>query len=514
MRGAESNNGKFVVTKFLLLESGVYNERFLRSLEMGVIDEDAIDSLTDSLARTGGRFSPGDVGSLHSPLMVLEAQIDRDEAGIDLINGWDRKRFCFIMFVEETRASNYSSDRRYIITGYTDMMEYSKFSRSIPDNLEFYVNSVIESGDRGSVKNLNLFSNNNHSMTSGNLLMIRPTDVLSRYAFNHTPVESSIGTPRRSYRSDRINERSLYTSSRNNATANIYMGKLLTGLHNTRMESIASRELEDRHSDNLLGHRTVGGGSRLEDELSSARLGVRDSSAEEFNFLRQLKDWGRNNGQGVGGFVFRQLLREVPRIEELVEISLIDRENATINGRYKGSTDRVGNMDGERWGGATQEEIVCTEVANAFTTIAQQCAIVSVDMVFSLLPDKDYGDYRWDFEIGVSDRDEEGSILFMDNLSVDMEEELTDRLGGMMIDNVLNSYSRYGRDIFISVQYNMNREIFVSVAIDSDRATEYCSGIFCDSLTSSVLTTDSRAGDKIGNKSISLYDQVYKNLGR
>ena len=112
-----------------------------------MIDENTVDSLTDSLQRSGGRFTPGDIGRLASPVMVLESQIDRDRNEIDLINGFDHKRFCVIMFVEELRRSNYGSDRKYMVTGYTDMMEYSQYSRSIPDNHEFYINAIIETSN-------------------------------------------------------------------------------------------------------------------------------------------------------------------------------------------------------------------------------------------------------------------------------------------------------------------------------------------------------------------------------
>ena len=49
MKGANSKRDNFVVTKLLLIESGVYNDRFLRSLSMGYIDENTVDCLTDKL---------------------------------------------------------------------------------------------------------------------------------------------------------------------------------------------------------------------------------------------------------------------------------------------------------------------------------------------------------------------------------------------------------------------------------------------------------------------------------
>ena len=62
--GAISTNGDFVVTDLYLFESGRYNERFLRSLKFGTINDDVIDRLADEINRTNGRgFSSSSISS-------------------------------------------------------------------------------------------------------------------------------------------------------------------------------------------------------------------------------------------------------------------------------------------------------------------------------------------------------------------------------------------------------------------------------------------------------------------
>ena len=44
----------------------------------------------------------------------------------------------------------------------------------------------------------------------------------------------------------------------------------------------------------------------------------------------------------------------------------------------------MGDLDGEDWGYSTQEELIATEVANAFSTIALSTFIANVDIMFTL----------------------------------------------------------------------------------------------------------------------------------
>ena len=124
----------------------------------------------------------------------------------------------------------------------------------------------------------------------------------------------------------------------------------------------------------------------------------------------------------------------------------------------------------------------------------------------------DREDVSWDFSIGYEDDrgEQEGSILFLEDVDEELEEELIDKLGNTLIDSVLNAYKNFGYEIFISVQYNMNRELFIRVAIDSDEAMDFCTPIFCDSLSSSVVTNKQRTGLKLGEGVAELYKQVYR----
>lgn len=523
INGAESINGDFVVTDLYLFESGRYNERFLRALKFGVINDDVIDRLADEITRTNGRgFSSSSISLTKTPVITLEEDVDLERDHVDLVNGWDKKHFCVMMKITEEAASNYHAPKTYLIAGYTDKMEYSKYSKSIPDDLEFFVNSILEISNDRSTNNNNLFSSVNGASSDNNLYMMRPQDVLSRFNYNN----SRKATPgmNSSYRGDWIRDRAMYASSRNNNIGSNYLAKTLSGLHKNRIEMIG----EDLTSDDNLrdtgnpihdimrkSKRGLSRSTELEDELESVRNHVGEESPEEFEFIRAIKNAARDTNT-VGAFRFKQLKRLCPDIETIISVNTIAATNTSRSGLSNQDKHRLGDLDGSRFGNATQEEMIATNIINAFATVATSCFILMVDIIFALKFDEDSGRMEWDYEIGYEDRGhvEEGSILFLDMVSDEKQNDLLDRLAQVMVDSVLNSYSRFGYEIVISIQFNANREMFVTVAVDTDKGEEFCSAIFCDSLTPPVISSSEKSGAKLGEKASFLYNAVHKAITR
>ena len=513
-RGAESNNGGFVVTDVIMLESGRYNERFLRSLKLGKITYETVDRLSEELLTTNGRmFRPGVIANLTSPPITLDPEVNREDDRLELARGFETKRFCWILRIEEESAAAGHKPKRYTVLGYTDRLEFSKFSKSIPDELEFYVNSILEvNGTRKN--NLQIFAEMNVQSSSKDLYLLRPSDVIAKHSF----INLSTGTGNRgSYHGDRVTGKTFRASSRQNNIASNYLAKTLTGLQKTRMEADTSRVIDDSEGESYINHfmksgrnNRSGRGSEIEAEYEAARTAVNDQYAEEYEFIQMLKDEARNTHR-VGAFTFRQLRKLVPDIEDVITLNLIRKDMTSIRGRNGDNNDRMGDLDGEDWGYSTQEELIATEVANAFSTIALSTFIANVDIMFTLNEDE-LDDVSWDFPIGYEDDrgEQEGSILFLEDVDEELEEELIDKLGNTLIDSVLNAYKNFGYEIFISVQYNMNRELFIRVAIDSDGAMDFCTPIFCDSLSSSVVTNKQRTGLKLGEGVAELYKQVYR----
>ncbi len=514
-RGAESINGGFVITDLIMLEGGRYNDRFLRSLKIGKIGHDTVDRLHEEILTTNGKaFRPGVIANITSPVITLDPEVNRDDDRLEIARGFEEKRFCWIMKIVEQSAAAGHVPKRYTVTGYTDRMEYSKFSKSIPDELEFYINSILEvNGSRKN--NLQLFTEMNVQSSSKDLYTIRPSDVISKHSFINLTTSTR---NRGSYHGDVVTGKTFKTSSRQNNIPANYLAKTLTGLQKTRMELETSRIIGEADSETYVnsfmsngGRRCSGRGSEIEAEYEAARISVNDNYAEEYEFIQMLKDEARNT-QRVGSFSFRQLLRLVPHVEDHITLSLIRKDLTSIRGRHGDSNDRMGNMDGEDWGYSTQEELIATEVANAFSTVALSTFIANIDIMFTLNDDGMDG-VEWDFAIGYEDDqgEQEGSVLFLDDVPEQLEEEFIDKLGHTMIDSVLNSYKNYGYDIFISVQYNMNRELFVRVAIDSDEAMEFCTPICCDSITSPIISNKTRTGLKLGEGITELYKEVYRS---
>lgn len=519
--GAESINGEFVVTEMILFESGRYNERFLRSLKMGSINDDVIDRLSEEITRTSGRgFSPSSISNARTPVITLEEDVDRERDYIELAGGWDKKHFCVLMKVVEEAASRYHQPKTYLISGYTDKMNHSRYSKSLPDELEFFVNSILETTNDRSSNNNQFITSVNKNSSNENLYMMRPQDVLSRHSFNSSRVGDNNDS---SYRGDWVRDRAIYSSSRNNNIGSNYLAKTLTGLHKNRLELVGESMVRDDDDDNPISSMLKGGNGRrslsrateLEDEMERVRNHVGEESSEEFEFIRSIKSAARDTSN-VGAFSFRQLKRIVPNIESIISVNTIEQVDHTRTGLSNRDQQRVGDMDGSRFGNATQEELIATNIFNAFATVATSNFIIMVDMIFALKYDRDFNRYEWDFEIGYEDRGrvEEGAILFLSEVGHEKQRELIEHMANTMIDSVLQSYSRYGYEIVVSIQFNANREMFVSVAIDADRAEEFCSAIFCDSLTPPILSNTEKRGAKIGQATSHLYNEVYKVISR
>lgn len=522
--GAESTNGNFAVTDFYLFEGGRYNERFLRSLKMGSINDAVIDRLADEISRTNGRgFSSGSIAASRTPVITLEDSVDYERDRVDLINGWDKKHFCFIMKIVEAAPSIHHQDKTYLVSGYTDKMEYSKYSKSLPEDLEFYVNSILETSNERATNNNQLFSSINAQSTDSKLYMMRPQDVLSRYSYSKVRDAQGMDS---SYRSDWVRDRAIQASSRNNNIASSYLAKTLTGIHKTRLEmvgeSLVGRDDDDDLGNSIARHlgrnsrRSLSRATELEDEVEAVRNTVGEDPAEEYEFIRSIKNMARDT-HNVGCFRLRQLIRLCPDVESVIQVNVLAKQEFGRSGlRDNRDNSRVGDMDGERFGGSSTEEIIATNVLNAFATIASSCFIMMVDIIFALRYDEDLGRYEWDSEISYEDRGrtEEGSVVFVDIVSDEMQANLIDRLTETMIDSVLNSYSRFGYDVMVGIRYNMNREMFVTVAIDTDEPIEFCSAIFCDSLTPPVLSNQERRGAKLGENVTALYNEIHKVLTR
>ncbi len=526
INGAPSLNEEFVISELFLFESGRYNERFLRSLKFGSMTDDVVDNLASEILRTNGRgFSASSIAKNRTPVITLDEDVNRERDRLELVRGFDSKRFCFIMKIVEEAASVHQRPKIYLVSGYTDKIDYSRFSRSLPDDLEFYVNALLEVTDEKATNNNQLFGYANYSSVSERLHMLRPQDVISKYTFTSSNNSSGIGS---SFRSDQLNGRSIETNSRQNTVTSNYLSRTLTGLHKNRMEVLGEQAFREQEEDgdnpalSLLrtgrrrgGFSSVGRADELEEELERVRTVVSEDSSEEFQFLRDIRRAARQT-QNAGVFTYRQLEKICPTVSDVVQISVLREDRTTRSGLIDTDHQRIGDLDGEMWGESNQEELIATNVSNAFIAIASTSFVLVVDIIFALRYDEDEERYVWDFEIGYDDdgRVENGQIVFAEQIPDNLQEELIDRLGYSMIDNVLSAYTRYGYEIMVSVRYNMNREIFISVAIDTDKVYELCTPIFCDSISSPTQTTNENRGMRLGESAVQLYQEIFKAIRR
>ena len=523
-QGALSEKGNFAVLDLFLFESGRYNDRFLRSLKFGSITDSTIDRLVDEIHRTGGNgFSAGAIARNSSPVITLDEDIDRGLSRLEIARGYDSKRFCFIMKIEEEKPSHHLGAITYLVSGYTDRLEHSRFTRSIPDDLEFYVNSFLEITTDKPTNNSQLFGVANELAVSGRsqLFMSRPQDIISKYTYDNSDLISREGDVV-SFRSDRINGRTIQANSRHNTVGSTYLARALTGIHKNRIEILSDEAVGERIGDSYnpassLMSGVIRGtrGSELENEISRAREVVSEDAADEFKFLIEIRRAARTSSN-AGIFSFKQLRKIVPDIETVTTVNVIREDRTTRTGLADNDQSRIGNLDGEEWGQVSTEEIIATNISNAFISLATTCFIMVIDIIFALRYDEFEERYIWDYEIGYDDHGHlsQGSLVFVNNVSDEIEESLIDRLGQTLIDQVLASYTRYGYEIMISVRYNQNRELFIAVAIDTDSPYELCTPIFCDSVSSPTQTLNESHSFKMGEGVTQLYQEIFRNMKR
>lgn len=524
-RGAESTTGSFAVVDLRLFESGQYNDRYLRTLEFAPINSSTIDRLVDELSRTNGSgFSSSKIAESRSPLMELQGEVDINDDYLELKNGWDRKRFCFFCKVVEEAPSAHMPDRVYLVSGYTDRVEFSKRSRELPPDMDFYINSVLEIEMERAINNNQVFGTANRASGAETMYSIRPQDVLSRYDFaSNARRYTSDGTQMSTnYRSDHITGRVATGNSRKNTLPSSYAARMLTGLHKNRMELVMEDRLGTREDDDhitpmrgLIRDSVRGArGDNLDKELERFREVVQEQSPEEYEFIQCLR--GSNRGS-AGVFRFNDLIKLCPDIYDYTKVTVLDDSGRTRTGREDFSNRRVGNMDGQEWGKPILPEIIATNVANAFVMQASHSFVLLIDIVFALRYDSFEDRYVWEWEIGYEDNgrmNPEGSVLLLDEVPPDMERVLLDRLANLVIDDVLSAYSRSGFEIMVSVRYNANRETFISVAVDEDRAYELCTPLFCDSVTSPTQSRRDTHALDLGKKGNQIYQQIFKEMKR
>lgn len=127
------------IVNLLLMETGTYNEQYLRPLVTD-IDQRAIDTITERVINNPNHnITPGTMTDLASSFL---SPMVTPESTVKIPNSWNNRRLRFSMKIMFDLMGGQSTEFQYIY-GYTDFAGANVNTLSIAPEMVFFVNSVL-----------------------------------------------------------------------------------------------------------------------------------------------------------------------------------------------------------------------------------------------------------------------------------------------------------------------------------------------------------------------------------
>jgi hypothetical protein len=123
------------IQRFLLLESGTYNDMYFRPYEANV-DVNTVTALEEAIAhkpQISGVSLAGIAGRIVAPSAVTQGNVG-------IANGWGERRFFYMLEVD--LPSNFGAGLKQVICGYSNYVGASLQSQALDPRMELFINSV------------------------------------------------------------------------------------------------------------------------------------------------------------------------------------------------------------------------------------------------------------------------------------------------------------------------------------------------------------------------------------
>lgn len=302
----------FEIRGLYLQETGTYNDQFHRPY-VATMDNNSVRMMQQRVEEAtsinpAAAIEPSLVAGLCSGIITPSAS---HEGTVNIVNGWNQKRFRFILVVEVPNA--FMNDI-YIFQGYSEFFDRTAISGLIDPNMVFFINSEIRIQRRNSQNNFG-FSDRiaeNRQFIDGRILannqttevsMLRPKDVISGIQTNHI--------------NNNVNAHVLM-DSRVNATNEV--------VSNSRKNGIPSRYLArtisgHRSAQSIAGYEYGDGNTNVFDRTIQA---LHESSPNENPFIQRLTDMTGFTAYTKNNFTLTELEKLDPFIGGKINYSPVD----------------------------------------------------------------------------------------------------------------------------------------------------------------------------------------------
>lgn len=497
------NRSTITIPQMILVQTGTYQEQALRPFNVQVTEQ-TVNQL-QSITNNGLNLGVSAVQEIASDVVTPAANV---EGIVNIEQGWNSRRFRFMMKVNETHPFIPNSTTQRIFFGYTDHCDAS-INHLDPD-MRIYFNSettiaqtvrqtlqgpqaqAMIVGSNQIIAPVDLTSNaDNTGMFSRPVShLIRPEDVFSLGQSNLTAKRLNetgwFGSELTSVVDHRtlVGEGGSFKYSRRMDTSPT---RYLSGTLNAYQHAIKENDLSNSQGLDLA--------SADKDILfGEASSSCRNTQIHSNAFLALLKE--RSGYTEKGHVTWRELNYLFP---ELLQ------SQVTSVGMDNGQSIRKINHAGqsEYWTGAGS-------MAVATSLLAQTIPSIMMDNFFraiSFAVTNGMGPNKYVLEIHPH-----GTKSLIDNL--DMRPYLIEFERRLSVD-ILNSLSRGNQIPFqISMSSDLSGDSVIDIALGNESTTRFIAPTFADSLNSPVITRNDALPGRISNDMLYLVEQVINPNGQ
>lgn len=454
--------------EMILLETGTYNDQFLRPFEAHM-DGDAVSAFgraTQGAKQVTAASIAGVAGTLMSPSAVPVASASIDQ-------GWGERRFSFIIKLEQNLGIN-GLTATWVITGYTNHFGLALTSQSLDPNMKFYINNSIQM--RNNFENTPLGMVNRQTVVNasqvikpdphGSLLIgqsdnalrtCRPEDVVGTIASLELVSQDSS-----------FDLRSTHVGASGKANRSHFLApSFVAGVYNQ-----VFNEVNNPQSGHMVDMNVA---------YERARENLRAPSTIDDPFLLLLQ---RQTGYSHGGFfTYRELLDSMPEAAGIVKVVM--NRGANLK--------RIGQRgDSEDWGTALVETQLATVLCQCVPSLMMELGFVQASFTIT---NKTINNQFW-FEW----QQEPDSLMSRVDLSPHMahfQQRLFNEIMPMVTQNSM-------MEVQVAMTINIIGDTFVNVQVWNNHPVEFVMPTFTDSLFAPVLCYGREHLIKMGNQFESL----------
>ena len=442
------------INKFILIETGTYNDMVLRPYQANVGVETV--GLFNEVTQGGTNYSPNAIGNIASQILRPNGQV-RGGVGID--QGWANRRIRFMMEVIQERFGG--TQMIHVLTGYTDHAGVTA-SGAVDPNMKLYFNNSISvramqiqtptgyQNQWALAEAAHIIGSSPAPMMGQHMpMLMRPMDVVGAMYTN------SLGDPE-IFDMRSTTKSGIHKSRRSNGSSTQYLSQSLKALTTAERDEMGVSET-------------------MEDIYDSARGALTEPLAGSDPVLSM---FGQATSYQYDNFVtYSDLMRLFPEADNVAHfIAQGDVMRHQHAQQAPGTAPQISNERGstESWNGSNNETIAATILANSVPSLMMDMMMTKT--VFAATNRTLNGQ----FEVEMRD-----AKAFTDNM--DMTPFMNQFINRLKLETLQDISHMNQLTIDLQVNANIMGDTYITVSIEGGPAYDYVMPSFSDALMAPVI---------------------------